>query len=160
MQTGEVTDMCIEHGTQPALWIATKNAWYKLLQPTHEYFPAYAPAIKRAVLCTRASVAMQRLPEGSFEQLLALILPAGAGGGNSSMTFTQAEMQAEANYLCEHLEAWAKVGALRLKWGPWAPELHGCARSQVLQGRSPARSCVYLPCQSIHNMFVLCFRPQ
>jgi hypothetical protein len=98
-----VTEWCIDYGEPPTLWLLTKSAWYKLLNPAPEYVELFASTRCKYDLCIRTAALLRADPLCSFEEGSPIILE--PASGTEGRSYTDKELFRESGFILAQLTA-------------------------------------------------------
>jgi len=110
LHLGEVIEWCIDYGVEPAVFFKTRFAWYRLRNPSPEYFRAFNSTKRKFELCVRIFILCSQLPmqQATYETIVSLLEhPYMAMRG-----YSNAEVDDEAPFIVEQLST---VGTKRIR---------------------------------------------
>eukprot|EP00775_Hariotina_reticulata_P005092 gene5092-5333_t len=115
--TGPILDWCLEYGPQPAVWLITEMAWYRLVKPSVSYSSTFQSLQVKQELAVRCRAALAQEPTAAVEQVQQRVLTAGLDNSKNdiaSRNFGLPELQAEAAFLAAQM---ATLHAVRFASG-------------------------------------------
>lgn len=70
----EVKEWNIEYGDEPAMWIRSKYAFYKLHQPENDYQDLFSSSLQKFIICSTLNFLLEKDPDIPFKEAISKML--------------------------------------------------------------------------------------